>query len=130
MEESNETKLTLDDVKQDLYTQLKAMDASTEGYTAAINSLKTAAEIEKIEQEIEAAKVHTELEIEDHEIEIKKKEEPKQIDVFGAIKSIDPRVVQTVISAATQLIALSTVVKLENSGQMVHTKGINWLPRI
>lgn len=130
MEESNETKLTLDDVKQDLYIQLKAMDASTDGYTIAVNNLKTAAEIEKIEQEIDAAKAQNEIEIENHKIEIEKKVEPKQNDIFGMIKSIDPRVVQTVISAATQLVALSTVVRLENSGQMVHTKGINWLPRI
>lgn len=130
MEESNETKLTLDDVKQDLYTQLKAMDASTDGYTTAINNLKTAAEIERIEQETDAARAQSDMAIEDHEIERSHKEEPKQLDILGAFKSIDPRVVQTVISAATQLVALSTVVKLENSGQMVHTKGINWLPRI
>lgn len=130
MEESNENVLTLDDVKQDLYTQIKAMDASTDGYTNAVNNLKTVAEIEKIEQETDTARAQSDMAIEDHEIEVSRKDEPKHADVFGAIKSIDPRIVQTVITAATQLVALSTVVRLENAGQMVHTKGINWLPRI
>lgn len=130
MEESNETILTLDDVKQDLYIQIKAMDASTDGYTNAVNNLKTVAEIERIEQETDAARAQSDMAIEDHEIEVDRKDEPKHVDVLGAIKSIDPRIVQTVIAAATQLVALSTVVKLENAGQMVHTKGINWLPKI
>lgn len=130
MEESNETILTLDDVKQDLYIQIKAMDASTDGYTNAVNNLKTVAEIEKIEQETDAARAQSDMAIEDHEIEVNRKDELKHVDILGAIKSIDPRIVQTVIAAATQLVALSTVVKLENAGQMVHTKGINWLPKI
>lgn len=130
MEESNETILTLDDVKQDLYIQIKAMDASTDGYTNAVNNLKTVAEIEKIEQETDAARAQSDMAIEDHEIEVSCKNEPKHVDILGTIKSIDPRIVQTVIAAATQLVALSTVVKLENAGQMVHTKGINWLPKI
>ena len=130
MEESNETILTLDDVKQDLYIQIKAMDASTDGYTNAVNNLKTVAEIEKIEQETDAARAQSDMAIEDHEIEVSRKDEPKHVDILGTIKSIDPRIVQTVIAAATQLVALSTVVKLENAGQMVHTKGINWLPKI
>lgn len=130
MEDSNETKLTLDDVKQDLYTQLKAMDASTDGYTTAMNNLKLTAEIEKIEQETDAARAQSDMDIEDHEIKVGREKELKHANVFRAIKGIDPRVVQTVIAAATQLFALGTVVTLENSGQMVHTKGINWLPRI
>lgn len=130
MEESNESKLTLDDVKQDLYTQLKAMDASTEGYTTAMNNLKLAAEIEQIEQETNSARAHTQMEIEDHKIEVEKKEESKRNDVFGAIKSIDPRIIQTIIAGGVQLLMLTSVVRLENSGQMVHTNGLKWMPRI
>lgn len=130
MEESNESKLTLDDVKQDLYTQLKAMDASTESYTTAMNNLKLAAEIEQIEQETNSAKAHTRMEIEDHKIEVEKKEEPKRNNVFEAIRSIDPRIIQTVIAGSVQLLMLTSVVRLENSGQMVHTNGLKWMPRI